>query len=223
MAHSESLLEYALEEIRQKIQNGVYPPGTKLSTQELSDSLGISRTPVVSALNRLVAEGLAEAIPRRGVIVTRLSSKKIRDLMEARIMIEVYSVRFAVQNVDFCPALLQEMEAILDDYENIGDYDYAKGSAAEAHFHSLIVRMSCNDELIKMFKSNWGIGATYYMYSSAHVPLSQRTSAYKEHSQLLTLLKKRRRTELEEALEAHIRDAFRVLTWILDNHPENFS
>ena len=34
----ESLLDYALREIKARIQNGTYPPGTKLSTQEISDS-----------------------------------------------------------------------------------------------------------------------------------------------------------------------------------------
>lgn len=58
-----SLVDYAYREIRKRIQIGTYPPGSRLSTQEISTALGVSRTPVVAALNRLVAEGIAEAIP----------------------------------------------------------------------------------------------------------------------------------------------------------------
>ena len=57
MKRETSLQDYAFLEIRKRIQNGTYPPGCKLSTQEISDSLGISRTPVVAAVNRLVAQG----------------------------------------------------------------------------------------------------------------------------------------------------------------------
>lgn len=220
---AESLVDYAYDEIRKKIQIGEYPPATKLSTQEISDSLGISRTPVVSALNRLVAEGIAETIPRRGVYVMRLSSKKIRDLIEARIMIEVYSVRSAVANLNFYPEIIEEMEQLLDVFDHLGDHDYAQASEAEYRFHFSFVRLSGNEELKKMYNANWGIGATYYMYTSAHIPLSQRTGALQGHRKLLDLLKAQNVEGLETALRDHSFDALRVLNWIIDTNPGNFA
>ena len=50
----DSLVEYAYESLRKLIQTATFPPGSKLSTIEISSMLNISRTPVVSALNRLV-------------------------------------------------------------------------------------------------------------------------------------------------------------------------
>ena len=98
MEQTESLIDYAYREIKNKIQDGTYPPGTKLSTQEISDNLGISRTPVVAAINRLVAQGLAEAIPRRGTIVAQLSTQQIKDIIEVRKMIELYSIKSVIKN-----------------------------------------------------------------------------------------------------------------------------
>lgn len=48
MKTSDSLQDFAYEEIKKRIQNGEYAPGTKLNTQEISDSLGISRSPVLA-------------------------------------------------------------------------------------------------------------------------------------------------------------------------------
>ena len=79
-----SMLDYALNEIRARIQSGEYPPGTKLTTQEISDSLGICRTPVISAINRLVSLGLVEAIPRRGMVVAKMSPEQVQDVLEVR-------------------------------------------------------------------------------------------------------------------------------------------
>ena len=217
-----SLVDYAYREIRKRIQIGTYPPGSRLSTQEISTALGVSRTPVVAALNRLVAEGIAEAIPRRGVYVLRLSSKKIRDLIEARIMIELYSVKPAIQNKVFYPEIIQHMEDLLVSFDNMGDYDYERASEAEYQFHYSIVCLSGNDELKKMYNANWGIGATYYMYSSAHIPLSLRIGAMQGHPLILKLLKKSDISGLEDTLRDHIVDALRCLNWIIDTNPENF-
>ena len=92
MKLSESLQDYAFQEIKKRIQNGDYSPGTKLNTQEISISLGISRSPVLAAINRLIALGLVEAIPRKGTVVAKLSVSQIRNIIEARQMMELFCV-----------------------------------------------------------------------------------------------------------------------------------
>ena len=98
-----SLSEYAYEEIKHAIERGVYPPGAKLITQEIADRLGISRTPVVAAVNRLTAEGYADAVPQHGIFVKKLSVKMIRDTLELRLMIELFSVDAVIRNMVLTP------------------------------------------------------------------------------------------------------------------------
>ena len=113
MKSSESLQDFAYEEIKKRIQNGIYPPGTKLNTQEISTALGISRSPVLAAINRLIALGLVDATPRKGTTVARLSVSQIRDIIEARQMMELFCVKLAIRNVDYHPATLKEIETVV--------------------------------------------------------------------------------------------------------------
>ena len=150
----ESLLDYALREIKARIQNGTYPPGTKLSTQEISDSLGISRTPVVAAINRLVAQGVAEAIPRRGTIVARLNGRQIKDMIDVRRMIEEFSIPLAIKNLDFYPNILQEMQEVTEYFTDNELSDYTVFANLDTKFHQLFVSLTGNQQLMNLYEMN---------------------------------------------------------------------
>ena len=217
--NKDSLVEYAYESLRKLIQTATFPPGSKLSTIEISSMLNISRTPVVSALNRLVAEGLAESVPRKGIFVPKLTGKKIRDLIETRIMLEVYAARTATDNMYFFPNVLKDMEKAINDFELVGTHDYQKGATAEFNFHYGFILLSGNEELKKIYNSNCGISAAYYMYQAGNVTMDQRSAAINEHPYLLNLLKDGKKDELQKALELHLRDSLKVLNFIVDNSP----
>src|SRR5699024_10744853 len=126
-----------------------YEAGKKLSTQDIAEELGISRTPVNAAINRLVAEGLAEAIPRRGTIVRQLSKKQIKDIIEVRMLLETYAVKKAVENVLKNPDKLKYMKDILHKFDEINDDDYRMASSIESDFHRALVELSDNEQLLR--------------------------------------------------------------------------
>ena len=59
----------AYELIKQKIFDGVYPPLSDISEEILQQELGIGRTPIHEALQRLGDEGFVNIYPRKGTIV----------------------------------------------------------------------------------------------------------------------------------------------------------
>lgn len=204
MEQPTSLLEFALTKIRDNIQNGKYPPGSKLSSKDISEELGISRTPINAAINRLVAEGLAEAIPRRGNIVTQLSAKKVNDVADVRTMIEIHAAKAAVKNIEKHPEIISEMESLLKELENIGDEDYIIATKLEAKFHTLFVMLSENDQLIKLFQINWSVGALYHVHRSK-MPLSYQYKSFNEgHRKIIKLLKEKNTEELCKLIEEHL-------------------
>ncbi|AJT40658.1 GntR family transcriptional regulator [Psychromicrobium lacuslunae] len=72
-------------------------PGTVLAEVELSERLGVSRTPVREALSRLTAEGLTTAKGGRGVVVTEISLETVRELYELRETLEAKTAALAAE------------------------------------------------------------------------------------------------------------------------------
>src|SRR5690625_6497196 len=90
--------------LREEIIEGALAPGSVLGEVEQSARLGLSRTPLREALGRLVADGLAEQSPRRGIVVTAVSLSAASDLFEVRSALELLAARRAAENVAHQPA-----------------------------------------------------------------------------------------------------------------------
>ncbi|SPA22866.1 putative transcriptional regulator; GntR family [Cupriavidus taiwanensis] len=85
--------------LRTLIIEGALEPGRKLNERELSETLGISRTPLREALKVLAAEGLIEISPNRGASVARLSATEIRDTFELLSNLEAFSGELACERI----------------------------------------------------------------------------------------------------------------------------
>jgi DNA-binding GntR family transcriptional regulator len=74
--------------LKHAIVRGELPEGGFLVESEILARYGIGRTPFREACNRLHNEQLLEVVPRRGYLVPELTFRGVRDLLEARILIE---------------------------------------------------------------------------------------------------------------------------------------
>lgn len=72
-------------------------PGAVVSEQELAGTLGIGRTPIREALQRLARESLVSILPRRGVVVTEINVKRQLRLLEVRRELERLIARSAAR------------------------------------------------------------------------------------------------------------------------------
>lgn len=86
--------------IKKQILKGSLLPGDVLSEKQLTSELGISRTPVREAIQRLAEEQLLVVMPSRGTIVSHISVDEIRQLYEARKLNEPFVIRQAVRRAD---------------------------------------------------------------------------------------------------------------------------
>jgi len=77
-----SRVEYAYKKIKSNITTNIFPAGFQILEPDLAEKLGVSRTPVREALIRLEADGLIRLIPRRGMLVTSLDIKEIREIFD---------------------------------------------------------------------------------------------------------------------------------------------
>lgn len=88
-----NLKTLAYNSIREKIVTCEYSPGMNLNEEMLTESLGLSRTPVRDALSRLEQEGLIEILPKRGITVKTLTLNDINMIFEVRLLYEPYILR----------------------------------------------------------------------------------------------------------------------------------
>lgn len=96
----QNLSEQAYELIGDMIVTLQVPPGSAISEIALGRQLGMSRTPVGEALQRLAREGLVVVLPRRGIIVSDLNAKQQLHLLEMRREIDRFIARIAARRAD---------------------------------------------------------------------------------------------------------------------------
>lgn len=92
-----SMTEVAYREIEERIVTLALAPGRVLSEGMLVEALGIGRTPVREALQRLAREGLVLVIPRRGIIVSEIDVRSQLELLTVRREIERLMARLAAE------------------------------------------------------------------------------------------------------------------------------
>src|SRR5271157_3292460 len=90
-----NLTTLAYNSIKEYVLDGKLDENSRLTEEFLSATLGISKSPIREALNRLEAEGLIRIEPRRGAYLQAFSIKDIRDLYDLRQALEIHVVHTA--------------------------------------------------------------------------------------------------------------------------------
>ena len=87
-------------QVRADIIRGVFPPGSKLPTVELSERYGVSLIPMREALSRLASSGFVVAEDQRGFRVAAVSATELTDIMTARVFVEQEALRRSITHGD---------------------------------------------------------------------------------------------------------------------------
>src|SRR4051812_30935628 len=96
----ESLTERAYRQLEEQIVTLQIPPGTVVSETLLAERLGIGRTPIREALQRLAREKLVVIMPRRGIVVAEENLKQQLRLIELRREVERLLAKSAAKRAD---------------------------------------------------------------------------------------------------------------------------
>lgn len=132
------------QRIRELIVEGVLPPGSRVAEAAIAARLGVSRTPVRSALPALASEGLLEPAGKRGYAVRNFTVEDSFRATEIRCVLEGYAARELAAREDRWPIIAALRETLRD-----GDAIFAKGFVVKddenayadmnREFHDLIV------------------------------------------------------------------------------------
>lgn len=135
-----STAERVADILRQRITEGVFLPGTRLSEENLREALGISRNTLREAFRLLAHEGLLEHQLNRGVFVRLLSTADIRDLYAIRRILECGALR----NLQTVPSEAAEEagSAIKAAEEAAERGDWSAVGTANMRFHQAIADLA---------------------------------------------------------------------------------
>lgn len=89
----------AYREIKRRITELFYKPGDKLSEVRIANELGFGRSPVRTAFSRLQSEGWIEISPQSGTFVRGLSDDEITEILETRLVLELYLAGLAAKKI----------------------------------------------------------------------------------------------------------------------------
>jgi DNA-binding GntR family transcriptional regulator len=131
--------------------DGTILPGEFLSERKLGEMLGMSKTPIRSALERLEVEGFVKTAPQQGILVRELSIREIRDHYEIRAALETYIVqqlagKLSSEQTAELEYNLSRQQACIDSGDIPGHV------AADAAFHLLLASYFGNHEIQKVMQ-----------------------------------------------------------------------
>ena len=197
-------VDYAYEQIWKQLVFSDERKEQRLSDVVLAEKLGVSRTPVRQALERLVQDGLVRADPRRGFWVRVFSAQDIEEIYDLRGALEVLALRLAAPRLD--PANLRAQLDLL--YKVRAQLDQRPISLflqGDFEFHTTIIRASGNSRLIHYLST---LRSQFSIFQIKDVWYPRRMEdSLDEHEKILTALLEGDIDRAALALAAHIAHA----------------
>jgi DNA-binding GntR family transcriptional regulator len=198
----EPLANRAYEKLRDAILSNQLQPGERLSVSDLARQMGISRTPVREAVQRLIYDGLAVHVPYRGADVVRVGVDDLLQLFGVREVLDGLAARLACRNLR--PGDVEELRQILDDHEEILARDPSTKTHVELdiRYHGRIRALAGNPYLDEMLGRIQG--KTHLAVHSLWRGEEARRLALAEHRAILLALSAADPERAERAARTHV-------------------
>jgi DNA-binding GntR family transcriptional regulator len=182
---------------------GEFPPGSRVSTLELSKMLGISRTPVREALSQLSSQGLVQDVPGFGVYVQIPQRQELEELYGMREILESYATVLATKHIE--DSELAQMEVCCDEMLALAKHLRSPSAGrldekllgrwlrADERFHTILLAAARNSLLSKTAKDMRLLSRTLDVrrFDSASITLSAAAQTFRQHASLVRALRRR--------------------------------
>jgi GntR family transcriptional regulator of vanillate catabolism len=208
--------------LREMILAAELPAGSRIAELTLVDKLGVSRTPIRTALMKLEQEGLLEALANGGYAVRTFTEQDISDAIELRGTLEGLAARLAAER-GCAPVLLAEARACLGHIDQLLAADRLNEEAFSTYvtqnekFHALLQDMAGSDVLRREWERVVGLpfaSPSGFVVSQAHSPQARDMLivAQDQHDQVLQAIERREGARAEAIMREHSRLAQRNLS-----------
>ncbi|MEQ1825735.1 MAG: GntR family transcriptional regulator [Pirellula sp.] len=142
------LKERAFDEIKKKIMDEEFPPGSFLAERKLAIMLGMSKTPVKSALERLEMEGFVTISPQQCILVREIPVDEIADQYEIRTALETHIVRGLAKRISQ-PQVTELRNSLALQRESAESSNVSDWVDRDASFHLLLAEQYGNQAIYR--------------------------------------------------------------------------
>ena len=204
------LKEEIFDALHRQIIAGKYTSGDWLRQEDIASQMGVSMTPVREALDLLVAAGLAERVPYRGVRVREMSTQDIVEAYGLRLVLEALTAREAALHIT--PEQIASLEKIMDEMKkHVKLHEMPQERQLSREFHTLIAEASGNNLLIKMYAVVTNAFPDWMLYEAVfrnpEILAGSVAQTYEEHSAIMDALTrgdadKAAQTSIEHVLDS---------------------
>lgn len=207
----------AQQRLRELILTGALAAGARIAELALVDLLGVSRTPIRTALMRLEQEGLLDALPAGGYAVRTFSEREVADAIELRGTLEGLAARMAAERGVGARAIAQAREC-LDQIDRVlldaslSEEMFSEYVRLNAEFHRLLAAMPGSSVLAREIER---AGSLPFASPSGFVGVQIHNApardmlvvAQHQHRQVLDAIERREAGRAEALMREHSRIA----------------
>ncbi|KGR86573.1 MULTISPECIES: GntR family transcriptional regulator [Lysinibacillus] len=201
-----ALRDIAFEAIKKAILNYELLPGQAIYERDLSEKLGISRTPIRESLSLLEREKWIISKPRVGTFINEMTEENVKEVMEIRMIFD----RFSLEKV--CGNITLEQIKILEDYikeQEKNKTNLQKFIQLDQEFHSQIVLFAKNERIEKWFEE---ISDQIRWFGLKAITKKSRIEeTISEHKEIIKALKSQDINKVLIASNIHVRNTKNVI------------
>jgi GntR family transcriptional regulator, rspAB operon transcriptional repressor len=202
------LSDQAYEALRRMIVRGDLTPGARLSEPELTDQLGIGRTPLREALLLLGQEGLIQVLPQSGSFVSAIDIERVKEAQFIREHLECGIIRQVAASIDRrglgdIRRLLEQQEEAHDAADPDGFYELDEA------LHATFCRIASRPGVWRLIQQS-----KVHMDRVRHLSLQVEDRIPRligQHRAIFDALEERDAEGAEAALRAHLREVFATI------------
>jgi DNA-binding GntR family transcriptional regulator len=193
------LTSWIHDELKSQILDHKLKAGQKIIQEDVAQELGVSRTPLLKALQMLETEYLVESVPRRGYFVREISTKEMIDIFDYREVLDGLAARLVAES-----AKDSDINAIKECFtpfiNNNGIINENKYEKADQKFHFLI-KEKCGNSILSRVEMLGNVHVLAYQRGLLRPP----KETLPEHMEIIKALEARNAEKAEEVMRMHIR------------------
>jgi len=184
-------------------------PGEKIPQEKLAHDLGISRTPLVSALKYLDKEKLVQSIPRRGFFVRLFTKQEMISIFELREVLEGLAARRAALNIS--DKETEQLKDFFVSFQGLTDITDIRAYAKEdRRFHHFLLEIGAK-EFLKSILENYNIIIYSYQVISSEGLVQSPNESIQDHLAIIEAVSRRDGESAENLMRNHLKKSIAIL------------